>query len=714
MASLAELPEVIGFFSYSREDNEAFKGTLSTLRKSIQGELGARLGRSRQTFRLWQDEEAIPAGKLWEAEIKAAVAQSVFFIPIVTPRAINSPHCKFEFEAFLARERALGRSDLIFPILYIDVPALERETQWRNHPVLSIVGARQYVDWRTYRLDVMQTTEERRAIGRLCGNIFDALHAPWSPPAERESQAQSRTRLEIGRSREDADATRAEGEDAPRPSNQSERQPLPTQEQQEPTEAPPLALFETYQRQTAAALKRVAEERPRREPLEKAQADLKPRRTQWPSRRVVLLGSACLLALIGVWLVAAPPAFSPWPQPQVTAAGELRLVGADALAFSGPQGGPFNPAKIQFDLKAVGRGFRWSTDQTPPWLDVTPNEDDLSDNGSVPVEATLAPAAQSLAVGSYEGKLAFKNHVGGSLTTRTVSLVIAPKPPAIVAMPEPVLPISVPTNNDVPLSAERERALKAKDSFRECPTCPEMMVMPTGSFNMGSPDTQPLRDKDEGPLHVVTIRRPFAVGKFAITFDEWDACADDGGCNGYHPGDPEGWGRAKRPVIFINWNDARAYVAWLSRKTGKAYRLLSEAEREYVTRAGTTTPFWFGNSISLEQANFGSGDAYSSSTSGFRKQTVPVGTFPLNPWGLDQVHGNIREWTEDCYNSSYADAPIDGSPWLKGDCARRVLRNGSWVNMSALLRSAFRGTIGNNDLRSDTIGFRVARTLLAP
>jgi formylglycine-generating enzyme required for sulfatase activity len=130
-----------------------------------------------------------------------------------------------------------------------------------------------------------------------------------------------------------------------------------------------------------------------------------------------------------------------------------------------------------------------------------------------------------------------------------------------------------------------------------------------------------------------------------------------------------------------------------------------------VTRAGTKTPFWFGKSISLDQANFGGIDAYTDSTSGFRKQSVPVDSFQPNPWGLYQVHGNIREWTEDCYNDGYQGAPRDGSPWLRGNCKQRVLRNGSWINKSALLRSAFRGTISTNEVHSATIGFRVARTL---
>ena len=125
MSSLADLPELVGFFSYSREDDADSHGALSALRSRIQGELRGQLGRTAKTFRLWQDKEAIPSGTLWETEIKNAVAQSVFFIPIITPTVVASPYCRFELESFLAREAALGRSDLVFPILYIDVPALE-------------------------------------------------------------------------------------------------------------------------------------------------------------------------------------------------------------------------------------------------------------------------------------------------------------------------------------------------------------------------------------------------------------------------------------------------------------------------------------------------------------------------------------------------------------------------------------------------------------
>jgi hypothetical protein len=196
MSSLADdHPELVGFFSYSREDDEDSSGALSELRDRIQRELRSQLGRSRATFRLWQDKEAIAPGKLWEAEIKAAVEQSVFFIPIVTPTAVKSGYCQHEFEAFLAREHALGRADLVFPIYYIRVPALEREKDWRADPVLRIVGTRQWADWRDLRLLDVNDIRVREAIARFCAKIADALQGHHVSPEERRRQADEAERL---------------------------------------------------------------------------------------------------------------------------------------------------------------------------------------------------------------------------------------------------------------------------------------------------------------------------------------------------------------------------------------------------------------------------------------------------------------------------------------------------------------------------------------
>ena len=263
--------------------------------------------------------------------------------------------------------------------------------------------------------------------------------------------------------------------------------------------------------------------------------------------------------------------------------------------------------------------------------------------------------------------------------------------------------------------AAEAMAPKVGESFRDCPNCPEMVVVPAGSFMMGSPPDEPERLSDEGPRHKVTIKQPFAVGKYAVTFAEWDACVADGGCGGYKPSD-QGWGRGDRPVINVNWDDAKAYVAWLSKKTGKTYRLPSEAEREYVARAGTTTPFWWGSSIAPDQANYdGSAAVYKGGgkEGEYRGKTVPVKSFQPNPWGLYQVHGNVYEWCEDCWNGDYNGAPTDGSVRTAGNCGRRVVRGGSWSGIPWYLRSASRDR-GSSGLRGSGIGFRVGRTLLTP
>ena len=226
---------------------------------------------------------------------------------------------------------------------------------------------------------------------------------------------------------------------------------------------------------------------------------------------------------------------------------------------------------------------------------------------------------------------------------------------------------------------------------------PETVVIPAGSF------TTRWFGRDR---HRVTIQKPFAVGKYEVTFTEWDACVAGGGCNGYRPGD-SGWGRGRRPVINVGWKDAKSYVEWLSRKTGKRYRLLSEAEWEYVARAGTETKYHWGDEVGENRANC---DGCGSRWDGGR--TAPVGSFPANDFGLYDVHGNVWEWVEDCWHGYYSEGtPSDGSAWTSGgDCGRRVLRGGSWFVDPWNLRSAFRygGTAG---YRNVFYGFRIARTL---
>ncbi len=242
--------------------------------------------------------------------------------------------------------------------------------------------------------------------------------------------------------------------------------------------------------------------------------------------------------------------------------------------------------------------------------------------------------------------------------------------------------------------------------FRDCAQCPEMVVIHPGTFIMGSTQEErtalgvpPLFDIMEGPRHRVVIRYPFAVGRFAVTFDEWDECVSAGGCGGYRP-DDNGWGRGRRPVINVNWADAQAYVTWLSHRTHHTYRLLSEAEWEYAARGGTTGFYYFGRTISDTDANFGSQ----------RGQTLAVGSFPPNPFGLYDMTGNSAQWVEDCHHDSYEGAPTDGSPWLTGPCLLRNVRGGGWSLSGWSVRSAQR--IGDPpNSRNSHLGFRVARTL---
>ena len=247
--------------------------------------------------------------------------------------------------------------------------------------------------------------------------------------------------------------------------------------------------------------------------------------------------------------------------------------------------------------------------------------------------------------------------------------------------------------------------------FQDIENGPEMVVVPAGSFMRGSPESEPGRYDDEGPQRTVSISSPFAISRHAITFDQWDAAVSGGGCNGYSPADM-GWGRGNLPVIDVDWEDARAYASWLSGKTGQTYRLLSEAEWEHAARAGTTTPFWWGSSITASQANYNNGytDGDGSKEEN-RQRTMPVESFEPNPWGLYQVHGNVWEWCEDQWHDTYNGAPSDGSAWVQGeDTSRRVVRGGSWVDIPDNLRSANRGWF-TSVVRYLYLGFRLARTL---
>ena len=297
------------------------------------------------------------------------------------------------------------------------------------------------------------------------------------------------------------------------------------------------------------------------------------------------------------------------------------------------------------------------------------------------------------------GKVAGKNWYRVALTEGETAFVFAS-----------LLSERKPAKDQVAVGVYPEAGRQPGDTFKDCAECPEMVVVPAGTFMMGSSGSEQdwlvsqgwtkLMVSFEGPAHRVTIAQALAVGKYEVTFAQWDACVAEGGCGGDRL-DDQGWGRGNRPVIMVSWNKAQSYVSWLSQKTGDSYRLLSEAEWEYVARAGTTTAYNTGLRISTIQAN--------SADSGYKK-TLPVGRYGANAFGLYDVHGNVYEWVEDCVNTNYSGAPSDGSAWLQGLCKYRGFRGGSWNARPLGLRSAFRHSDLSEAGISDT-GFRVARTL---
>ena len=252
--------------------------------------------------------------------------------------------------------------------------------------------------------------------------------------------------------------------------------------------------------------------------------------------------------------------------------------------------------------------------------------------------------------------------------------------------------------------------------FSDCAECPKMIVVPSGSFTMGSPDHEGGRDGDESPRHRVNISYWLAIGVSEVTFTEWAACVSAGGCGQYVP-DDEGWGRGERPVINVSWDDAQSYVSWLSNLTGHKYSLLSESEWEYVARAGTQTARYWGES-SADQCRYANGadrtaEWYNSNWTvaacdDGHYETSLVGNYEANNFGLYDVLGNVYEWTQDCYKGSYLEAPVDGSAWEPEGCTERVFRGGSWNYEPNKLRTANRGRDWPGS-RSNYLGFRVAR-----
>jgi formylglycine-generating enzyme required for sulfatase activity len=298
---------------------------------------------------------------------------------------------------------------------------------------------------------------------------------------------------------------------------------------------------------------------------------------------------------------------------------------------------------------------------------------------------------------------------------------LAQQTPPARPQPQVAMADTPPRRDGMPLTAAQERGLQRGNTFRECADCPEMVVLPAGSFTMGSPAEERDRQYNEGPQHVVNIGRPFAVGKFHATRDQFAAFVQATGRDMSNRScswrSPEFEQEGSHPVVCVSWDDAKAYAEWVATKTGKPYRLLSEAEWEYAARGrmspGAYPRFWFGDN-GRDLCRYGNGWDQAASTRGAPcddgyHYTSPAGHYEPNVFGLYDMLGNAWQWTADCYHDNYNGAPADGSLWTTNKCdGQRVARGGSWASGLGDLRSAFRDRFffGNNG-----IGFRLARTL---
>jgi TPR repeat protein len=367
-----------------------------------------------------------------------------------------------------------------------------------------------------------------------------------------------------------------------------------------------------------------------------------------------------------------------------------------ASAATPPQGDPVA-------LRVVGDGYLYSKD----YLHAMESYRKAADQGYAPAQADIGVLYENgwgVAKDIDQARVWYQKAADQAYEPAKTALGRLQANAATTAITAQAPQPEKSTTSEAPLTAARERALKPGDSFKECGDCPEIVVLPPGSFMMGSREGEGWGD--QRPAHEVTIAKPFAAAKFALTFDEWDACAARGGCRS--DVSDSGWGRGRRPAINVSWDDAQAYVKWLSSVTRKPYRLLSEAEYEYAARAGSETTFPWGETFQLGGKPMANCKGCGSEWDG--KQTAPVGSFSANAFGLYDMVGNVWEMTEDCSYGSYQGAPTDGSVWMRGDCSHRVMRGGSWNLTPDFLRSAWRGwttTAG----RSSGLGFRVARTL---
>lgn len=438
-------------------------------------------------------------------------------------------------------------------------------------------------------------------------------------------------------------------------------------------------------------------------------ADAAPKRKpfRFNTGQVAVGGAVALAALALGAVTIAPSIFSPASQTEEAAAVDI----APSIAFVQPaspvedEGASSAEIKQQSDFEVTS--YREDVDpdnvadaaaQSPsleeasapaaPILDAEENL--LADNAAAEefVDESLADEERQ-----EEPVLAETEQTDSDELETLIAAVTSPE-----TAPNPLADLPEDVRNRINLG----------NYFADCEACPQMASLPAGSFRFGSPQGEAVRQESEGPVTEISLARPFAIATREVTYTEWEACVDEGGCKGYRPYDM-GWGRDDRPVVNVSYEDAQSYVAWLSAKTGERYRLPSEAEWEFAARGGVSTAFSFGGGVSADQANFNANYPYGADKGAYRERTTPAGSFAPNNFGLYDMHGNVWEWTQDCWSPSHAGAPTDGAA-VGGECAANVIKGGAWNTGGWRLRAGHR-LFKTKIARENDIGFRVARDM---
>ena len=719
---------VQAFLSYAHTDDDFLKGGITWLRDELQRAMQALTG---DPLRIFQESEGVFVRSHWPNQIEDALTGTSFLVPLISPSYFVDVNCRHQFLAFLDLEKRSGRQDLIWPIYLIEAGLLEDPKRRINDVVANAIYKIQCIDWRESAFELQDLPQVKQNAFELAKQIKAASERTLDkdPPLIPEQRNYYRFRInehgQIDRAPDDApEVDDADPEmlaqqagmldacnrflDAFRESGAGQNafgRLINVVDAYQGTISGPLSQIRYSEvwrlgsrLQNAADAARRCIERLEAPELEDEQqaalddllAEHGPFILQTPAGREQQALADRFNATKAEQEAkrAAGLALNEAIQADDSLFAEpAKQIIAEVSAEEGEGRHPERHAVIAETTyqnllaitgkvaKLAGKGAAFAAGAAATGVIGNAAYDNL------PLAKDLLHLAQPTIEAAKSFWLSNQSILVGLATTSGEGLAWLP---AFTDWLRIQTQAGNPKDDDLPPASAP--AIVTNDLwtpgrvFQDInePWCPEMVVIPAGEFMMGSPESEPGRSDNEGPQHRVTIKKPFALGRYPVTFEAYDVFCDE--TDRKKPEDNE-WGRGKRPVINVPWQDAATYCAWLSERTGRTYRLPSEAEWEYACRAGTTSAYAFGGYIGKGEANVGRHVG----------KTLDVGTYAANGFGLYDMHGNVWEWCADTWHDSYDGAPADGSAWINDPSPVRVVRGGSWRDGAQDARAAFRG-----------------------